>query len=84
MQAISDLYAQAGITPFSCTIAETANSVCHTADREHARTPTTRSHDETDNFSGTEEAAGNQRRWLRQRPERAVWEHSLCTGGDDC
>ena len=37
MQAISDLYAQAGITPFSCSIAATANSVCHTADREHAQ-----------------------------------------------
>jgi hypothetical protein len=57
MQAISDLYAQAGISPFSCSIAATANSVCQQPTVSTPNPNNTQS-DETDNFSGTQELQG--------------------------
>ena len=57
MQAISDLYAQAGISPFSCSIAATANSVC-VQPTVSTPDPNNTQSDETDNFSGTQELQG--------------------------
>src|ERR1700722_11159410 len=57
MQAISDLYAQAGISPFSCSIAATANSVCQQP-TVSTPNPNNTQTDETDNFSGTQELQG--------------------------
>ncbi len=57
MQAISDLYNQAGIAPFSCTITKTANSDCEQPSGTIPNPNNTQS-DETDNFSGTEELQG--------------------------
>ena len=57
MQAISDLYAQAGISPFSCSIAATANSVC-VQPTVSTPNPNNTQSDETDNFSGTQELQG--------------------------
>jgi hypothetical protein len=57
MQAIGDLYSQAGISPFSCSVAATANSVCQQPTVSTPDPNNTQS-DETDNFSGTQELAG--------------------------
>ena len=57
MQAISALYTDVGVSPFSCSIASTANTVC---EQPTASTPNpdTAHSDETDNFSGTQESQG--------------------------
>jgi hypothetical protein len=57
MQTISDLYAQAGISPFSCTITKAANTDCEQPSGTIPNPNNTQS-DETDNFSGTEELQG--------------------------
>ena len=57
MQTISNLYSQAGIAPFSCTITKTANSDCEQPGGAITNPNNTQS-DETDNFSGTEELQG--------------------------
>jgi hypothetical protein len=57
MESISSLYNNAGITPFSCTVTKTANSVCQQPTVSTPNPNTTLS-DETDNFSGTVEVQG--------------------------
>ena len=58
MQAISDLYAQAGISPFSCSVA--ADGQLGLPDSRPVSTPNPNNtqSDETDNFSGTQELQG--------------------------
>ena len=57
MEGISDLYAQAGIAPFSCSITAAANSDCLQPSVSTPNPNNTQS-DETDNFSGTQELQG--------------------------
>jgi hypothetical protein len=57
MQTISDLYSQAGIAPFACSITAAANSDCQQPGGSVTNPNNTQS-DETDNFSGTEELQG--------------------------
>jgi hypothetical protein len=57
MQSISDLYAQAGIAPFACSITAAANSDCQQPGGSTPNPNNTQS-DETDNFSGTQELQG--------------------------
>ena len=56
MQSISDLYAQAGIAPFSCGILAAANTVCNQG--SGGSNPNNTQSDETDNFSGSQELVG--------------------------
>ena len=57
MESIGSLYNNAGITPFSCTITKTANSVCQQPTVSTPNPNNTLS-DETDNFSGNVEVQG--------------------------
>lgn len=57
MQGISDLYAQAGIAPFSCSITSANTSDCQLPTVSTPNPNNTQS-DETDNFSGTQELQG--------------------------
>lgn len=57
METIGSLYNNAGITPFSCTITKTANSVCQQPTVSTPNPNNTLS-DETDNFSSTVEVQG--------------------------
>jgi hypothetical protein len=52
MQSISNLYAQAGINPFSCTLSSTDNSSCSSTSGNAAQA------DLTDNYASTEELQG--------------------------
>ena len=58
MQSISDLYAQAGINPFSCASTKTNSSDCLTPANNGGANPNNTQTDETDNFSLTEELQG--------------------------
>ena len=57
MQAISDLYSQAGIAPFSCAVATSNSNDCQ-APTVATPNPNNTQSDETDNFSLTEELQG--------------------------
>ncbi len=52
MQGISNLYSQAGINPFSCTLSATANSACSSTNANQTQA------DLTDNYASTEELQG--------------------------
>jgi hypothetical protein len=52
MEGISNLYAQAGINPFSCTLSATDNSTCSSTNANQTQT------DLTDNYASTEELQG--------------------------
>ena len=52
LQAISDLYAQGGIMPFSCTLSPTNNSTCSSAN------PNATQADLFDNYAATEQLQG--------------------------
>ena len=52
MEGISNLYAQAGINPFSCTLDASDNSTCSSTNANQTQT------DLTDNYASTEELQG--------------------------
>ena len=61
MQSISDLYAQAGIFPFSCQLVATGtgqNQQCLTPANNSGNNPNNTQSDTVDNFAGSEELQG--------------------------